>query len=67
MIFMWTVVYVSQSLESSKKLVDILLMNRIISKLRRASGYGSEGGYEILVPGTELEKAQDLIFENELF
>ena len=40
---MWTVIYVSQSIETAKKLIDVL------------------------VPSTELETAQDLIFENELF
>ncbi|MCC8160633.1 MAG: hypothetical protein LIO53_04910 [Oscillospiraceae bacterium] len=66
---MWTVVYVSQSMETSKKLVDVLLTNRVISKLRRANscGQGEGGCYEVLVPSTELETAQDLIFENELF
>lgn len=66
---MWTVVYVSQSIETSKKLVDVLLINRVISKLRRAGSAAEETGgcYEVLVPSTELEAAQDLIFENELF
>ncbi len=66
---MWTVLYVSQSIEISKKLIDVLLANRIISKLRRASGETVSDNccYEILVPSTELESAQDLIFDNELF
>ena len=66
---MWTVVYVSQSKETSEKLVDVLLTNRVISKLRRANAVDDEksGYYEVLVPSTELEAAQDLIIENELF
>ena len=65
---MWTVVYVSQSMETSKKLVDVLLENDVISKLRRASNSEEERKcYEVLVPSTELEAAQDLIFDNELF
>lgn len=66
---MWTVVYVSQSKETSEKLVDVLLTNRVISKLRRANAADDEksGCYEVLVPSTELEAAQDLIIENELF
>lgn len=66
---MWTVLYVSQSIETSKKLIDVLLTNRIIFKLRRANGGDGKDSccYEILVPSTELEIAQDLIFENELF
>ena len=55
---MWTVIYVSQSIETAKKLIDVLLTNKVISKL---------SCYEVLVPSTELETAQDLIFENELF
>ena len=66
---MWTVIYVSQSIETAKKLIDVLLTNKVISKLRRTNnctGYESSC-YEVLVPSTELETAQDLIFENELF
>ena len=64
---MWTVIYVSQSIETAKKL--ILLTNKVISKLRRTNNCnGNESScYEVLVPSTELETAQDLIFENELF
>ena len=59
---MWTVIYVSQSIETAKKLI-------VISKLRRTNNCnGNESScYEVLVPSTELETAQDLIFENELF
>ena len=65
---MWTVVYVSQSMETSKKLVNVLLENDVISKLRRANNSEEERKcYEVLVPSTELEAAQDLIFDNELF
>ena len=66
---MWTVIYVSQSIETAKKLIDVLLTNKVISKLRRTTNCnGNESScYEVLVPSTELETAQDLIFENELF
>ena len=66
---MWTVIYVSQSIETAKKLIDVLLTNKVISKLRRTNNCnGIESScYEVLVPSTELETAQDLIFENELF
>ena len=66
---MWTVIYVSQSIETAKKLIDVLLTNKVISKLRRTNNCnGKESScYEVLVPSTELETAQDLIFENELF
>lgn len=66
---MWTVVYVSQSLETAKKLADTLLENSIISKLRQVKNSCKSDGccYEVLVPNTELEATQDVIFENELF
>ena len=66
---MWTVIYVSQSIETAKKLIDVLLTNKVISKLRRTNNCnGNESScHEVLVPSTELETAQDLIFENELF
>lgn len=65
---MWTVIYVSQSIETSEKLVQALLENNIISKLRRSVTEGEQSGcYEVLVPSTELETAQDLIIENGLF
>jgi hypothetical protein len=65
---MWTVVYMSQSAETSEKLMAVLSENKVMSKLRR-SNYSREkfGCYEVLVPSTELEASQDLIFENELF
>ena len=66
---MWTVIYVSQSIETAKKLIDVLLTNKVISKLRRTNNcnVNESSCYEVLVPSTELETAQDLIFENELF
>ena len=66
---MWTVIYVSQSIETAKKLIDVLLTNKVISKLRRTNNCNRNESscYEVLVPSTELETAQDLIFENELF
>ena len=65
---MWTVIYVSQSIETSKELVDVLLKNGVISKLRRAFGSSGEAScYEVLVPSTEMETAQDLIIDSDLF
>lgn len=63
---MWTVVYVSHTEEVVKKLIDVLRENEIIAKVRRVKN--DKGGcFEVLVPQTELDGAQDLIFENELF
>lgn len=65
---MWTVIYVSQSPDTVKKLADALHENGIISKIRRA---GEENGKqdccEVLVPNTEMEAAQNLIIESDLF
>lgn len=65
---MWTVIYVSQSQETAKKLMEELYANGIISKLRRADvSVGEESCCEVLVPNSEMEAAQDLIIENDLF
>ena len=62
---MWTVVYVSQNEEKARLLAELFDTNSIISRIHNA-GCESEGGcYEVLVPQTELDLAQDLIFENE--
>ena len=47
---MWTVIYVSQSIETAKKLIDVLLTNKVISKLRRTNNCnGNESScYEVL-------------------
>lgn len=65
---MWTVIYVSQSMDTAERLMGMLTKNSVISKLRRdRSDESGNGCFEVLVPSTELERAQDLIFENELF
>ena len=66
---MWTVIYVSQSIETAKKLIDVLLTNKVISKIKSTNNCnGNESScYEVLVQSTELETAPDLIFENALF
>lgn len=67
---MWIVVYVTQSMETAKKLGNVLYDNKVISKLRSAEHCNTNRDgecYEVLVPDTELETAQDIIFENELF
>ena len=87
---MWTVIYVSQSIETAKKLIDVLLRKKKAADMRNRGSLfiddicgfigahikidkgitnnGNESNcYEVLVPSTELETAQDLIFENELF
>ncbi len=65
---MWTVVYVSRNKDKIDKLIGVLDRSGIITMLRPADRDGScEGGaYEILVPKTELDQAQDIIFDTEL-
>ena len=61
---MWTVVYMTPNEEHANKLIIVLRNSSILTRVRCA---GSDlGCYEVLVPQTELESAQNLIFENDL-
>ena len=65
---MWTEVYVSQNKAKTDALVALLEQNQIMTMLK-VSGeddFGVGTTYIILVPQTELETAQDLIFDAEL-
>lgn len=62
---MWTVVYVSQSENKALSLAELFETNKIISRIHNAGNEPDGGCYEVLVPQTELDAAQDLIFENE--
>ncbi len=62
---MWTVVYVSQNEEKARLLAELFDTNSIISRVHNAGREPEGGCYEVLVPQTELDMAQDLIFENE--
>lgn len=65
---MWTVVFVSQDEAKTKKLVEILNKNEIMTMIQvsREDDFGTCTAYEILVPHTELEAAQDIIFDIEM-
>lgn len=64
---MWTVVFESVDGNKIDKLIEILNENKIITMRRRSEEKDFDGeSYEILVPHTELEKAQDIIFDAEL-
>ena len=65
---MWTVVYVSRNKDKIDKLISILNSSSIITMLRLNGNKDSENSvtYEILVPRTELDQAQDIIFDTEL-
>ncbi|MGN0148960.1 MAG: glutamate decarboxylase [Clostridia bacterium] len=62
---MWTVVYISQVEKKARELAGLLCNNDIISRVRNVNCGNENGCFEVLVPQTELDIAQDLIFENE--
>lgn len=65
---MWTVVYLSQNKAKVDKLIEILNSSNIITMLKvsKEDDYDNGTAYEILVPKTELETAQDIIFDTEI-
>lgn len=64
---MWTVVYVSQNKVKVDKIVVILNDNSIMTMLKSNRNENADTvSYEILVPQTELEAAQDIIFDTEI-
>lgn len=65
---MWTVVYMSQDRIKVNKMLAILESNEIISMVKASGEDDFDMGtmYEILVPKTELESAQELILDAEL-
>lgn len=65
---MWTVVFMSQDKAKVDRILKLLEDNKIMTMLRASAEDDFETGssYEILVPQTELETAQDIIFDSEL-
>ena len=63
---MWTEVYFSQNEDKVKRLVNILDEARIISRVRR-SGNGKGSCYVVFVPRAELDEAQNIIVESDIF
>ena len=64
---MWTVVYVTQESKTAQKLVEILRGNNILARVRRIGRNSGRQGFEVLVPQPEVNSAQDIIIDNELF
>lgn len=62
---MWTVVYVAQTEEKARLLAELFETNKIISRVHNTGNEADGCCYEVLVPQTELDMAQELIFENE--
>lgn len=65
---MWTVVYVSQDKAKVDRVLGLLDDNKIMTRLKSSEedDFGANKLFEILVPNTELETAQDIIFDSEL-
>ena len=65
---MWTVVFMSQDKSKTDKILKLLEENKIMTILKTSSegDFEVDNVYEILVPQTELETAQDIIFDFEL-
>lgn len=55
---MWTVVYVAQSIEETKKIEKVLAADGVLVKVRQiGKGKNGQGIFEVLVPKTEVEDA----------
>ena len=63
---MWTEVYFSQNSDKVKRLVRSLGDARIISRVR-GQGQGEGRSYTVLVPRAELDEAQNIIVESDIF
>ena len=67
-IIMWTVVYVSQNKAKIDRILELLDKNSIMTMLKTTveDDFQSGNSFEILVPKTELETAQNIIFDSEV-
>lgn len=67
-IVMWTVVFMSQDKAKIDRILKLLEDKKIMTMLKTSTEDDFETGsaYEILVPQTEIETAQDIIFDSEL-
>ena len=64
---MWTVVYMSQNKSRIDRILELLEANKIITMLKSSADDEFKTSlFEILVPQTEIEKAQEIIFESEI-
>ena len=65
---MWTVVFVSQDEAKINKLTFLLNDAGIMTRIQysREDDFSTGQSCKILVPHTELESAQEIIFDNEL-
>ena len=64
---MWLTVYVSQDEQTAKKLIVLLRTASVMARMRRLGNKNERQGVEVLVPRTEVDIAQNIIIDNELF
>ena len=64
---MWTVVYITHEEKSARLLVSRLREHGILSRMRRIGKGRDYQECEVLVPQPEVNYAQDIIIDNELF
>lgn len=64
---MWTVVYMTQDKSKVDRILSLLDEHKIMTMQKTRGVESDESGlvYEILVPQTEIETAQDIIFDAE--
>lgn len=62
---MWTVVFVSRDESKINELVEALNGHKILSRTQvlKEDDFSDETAYEVLVPETELDVAQDIVFD----
>ncbi len=63
---MWMVVYMARHRENVGQMRDLLSEGGVITKMRPVGGESStDGYYEILVPGSEVSRAHEVIIEGK--
>lgn len=64
---MWTVIFISGDADKVRKIIDALEKNGIMTRKQnpREDDFSGNVSYEVLVPQTEVETAQDIIFDTE--
>jgi hypothetical protein len=63
---MWTAVFASQDKNKIDSLICALEQNGIMNRVHvsHEDDFGGEKAFEVLVPPTEIETAQDIIFDS---
>jgi hypothetical protein len=66
---MWTVIYIAPNRKRAESLMNMLLIEGLLAKLRPSgiSQNGSGGSVEILVPESEAEEAHEILASSVIF